>query len=209
MITVDESLLVGSGGNRHVYLHPHDPGKILKIHKPHLTPKHLSQNKWFRRLVPLSHFDANRRDYAEHTKSRARHQELHRHICEIFGHVETNLGHAVIAEHIADTDGSTSLTLQNHAAQGLPGDIIAPLRQLFTLLAKHHVRFRDANARNILVRRKNDRFDLVIIDGLGEANFIPYGTFSKAMNKRKLYRKADRLVDVLQKISDNREADLH
>lgn len=205
MITIDKADYVGIGVTRVVYLHPEDPTKILKVYVPEATPEKIRAQRWHRRFAPVKRFDSNYRDVTEHTKVRARHPELRSNVCEVFGYLETNLGSAIAAERVADIDGTTSLTLSQHIERSMPEDIIEPLKSLYAQLAEHHVRLRDSGPGNILVRRKTDGIELVIVDGLGELNLIPIASIVKSVNRKKLNKKLAGLIRKLNKLKRKTE----
>lgn len=206
MIEIDKSHLIGKGNTRNVFLHPDDPAKLIKVFRQNCTPDEIRHRKMWNMLLPASSFDANRRDYVYHTRYRDRSPTLCAHICEVFGYVDTNLGPGIEVERILNHDATPSLTLSQHIASGKPETLSKPLEALFELLGQHHVLLRDEGSGNFMVRHKEQGFELVIVDGLGEPNVIPYASVSKFLNRTKLERKLVRLLASLERSTSRYKA---
>jgi len=198
MIDINDCKLINAGWQRLVFLHPYDANKILKVFKFENSLEHQRSSVWYKRLMPLAKFDKNLRDIAEHSKARSKGSNVTRHVCEIYGLEETTYGPALTAERVHNSDGSTSLTLYNYVEKHGIVSIRSAIDALFELLRDCHILFRDGHGKNIVVKQVDEQPVLVIVDGLGESNFIPYASLSKFLNGKKLHRKKLRLLKKLE-----------
>jgi hypothetical protein len=198
MIDIDDCTLIAAGRHRLVFAHPYDANKILKVFRFDRSPESQWSSVWYKRLMPLTKIDSNLRDIAEHRKALRKGRKVARHICELFDLEETSKGPALVGERVHNIDGNTSLTLSDYVNKHGIANVRSAIDVLFKQLSNSHVLFRDAHARNILVKQVDKQPVLVIVDGLGEANFIPYASLSKILNGWKLHRKKLRLVKTLE-----------
>ena len=121
-------------------------------------------------------------------------------ICPIDEIVETNLGPGLVCDLVTNENGQISLSLTEYVRKSGMEATRVQFDLLFELLTQHHILFRDANANNIMVQVQEGKEQLVIIDGLGESNIIPYASASKWLNARKLARKKARILANLSNI---------
>ncbi len=202
LLVINESKIIATGKWRDVYLHPTDEARVLKVHRKDRSPAAKRARHWYSRVLPLSRFDANAKDMRQYLRVAQNTPGILNLICPLFGYAETTRGRALVAARVCDDDGRTSATLRTYVLNnGLAG--IAPaLEDFFEAFATHHIPVEDPTAHNILVRRCDDGLKLVIVDGLGDPTLIPYKTFSKSANRRKLMRKKVKLLAKLQVLSE-------
>lgn len=153
MIELNESLLLGTGGERLVYINPNDKSKVIKILKSNLS-KHNFQNelefKYYNFLLSES------RDFS--------------HITKYFGYVDTNLGKGLMFERVVDFDGKDSKSFKYY----LKNNILTLAQEKYLLdelkkyLEDNEILFIDCNTQNIFCKRLTDnKYTLIICDGLG------------------------------------------
>lgn len=199
MIDIDETKKIADGKLRTIYVHPDDENKIVKIYKFKNPLERQRKAVWYKFVLPLVKFDCNKRDLVEHSKARKTGAIIAKHICPYYGLEPTSRGIGLVGERICNQDGKTSQNVASCVkAKGIC-KLRSAIDELFYLLAENHILFRDAHSGNILVKQNLDDFTLVIIEGLGEGNFVPYSTYSKMLNAKKLYRKKQRLLDFLMR----------
>jgi hypothetical protein len=201
-IIIDEGKRIASGKWRTVYLHPGDETKVLKLYRESGTPAARRARHWTGRLVPERRFDANARDIGLYRKLAAKPPEVRARVGAVYGYVATDRGPALMAEHVRDADGRTSVSLRRFVAEnGLAG--LAPLiEDFFETMAAHHVPVEDPSYHNILVqRREGGGLRLVLVDGLGDPTVIPYKSLIKGLNRKKLMRKKERLLARLERVA--------
>ncbi|MDX1483221.1 MAG: YrbL family protein [Alphaproteobacteria bacterium] len=200
ILVIDKEKFLGRGSFRAVYLHPQDPGKVLKVFHGGPSAETGRARRGFKALRTSKKFDQNRQDYAQHRRLE-RKGLLTSCVYGMYGIVETDMGPALVAEYVRNGDGRSSPTLWDYvSAHGI--DAVRPLiEELFETLARHHVVLREPHHKNIVVREKQDgSVDLVVIDGLGDPNIVPFATLSKHLNRRKLMRKKGKLYGRLERL---------
>ena len=153
MIDIDDCTLIAAGRHRLVFDHPYDANKILKVFRFDRSPEYQRSSVWYRRLMPQTKIDSNLRDIAEHRKALRKGSKVARHICELFGLEETSKGPALVGERVHNIDGNISLTLSDYVNKHGIANVRSAIDVLFKQLSDSHVLFRDAHARNILVKQ--------------------------------------------------------
>lgn len=194
MLEVDDSALIATGTRRRIYLHPETADKIIKVFWEDQVPskrRALRKDRWFK---SVRRFDDNENDYREFRRVKRRFGKAISCIYEIYGYADTPFGKGLVAEHVRNADGTTSETLADYVREHGASEIPPLLDELFENLAEHHVAAKDPHAENIVVRELGGgKLELVVIDGLGDNNVIPFATISKTLNRQKLMRKKNSL----------------
>jgi hypothetical protein len=203
MITIDENKLLAIGSSRLIFIHPNDNKKLIKVFKPSQSPEMRRRAVWYKRFRAREKLDENIRDLMEHQKARGKSNKTASSICNVYGIENTNLGEGLVEEHICNNDGKTSATLKDYVQCNGINIVKSYIDDLFELLTDNHILFRDAYEMNILVQELEVGFRLVVVDGLGENNLIPYASISKTLNARKLRHKKERMIRRLSVSSVN------
>jgi hypothetical protein len=120
----------------------------------------------------------------------------------IHGWCLTNLGKGGVFDLIRDHDGTCSETLASHVAGKArlcltATEIVAQLTALYHHLLEHRILVSDPALHNIVVHYPQpQRPTLVIIDGVGNSNFIKIADYHKASAHRWIKKKWRRYIEV-------------
>jgi len=186
------------GGNRLCYVHPDDPQCCIKVRRPDFTLKDCRRKKGFpRNLRPLSYFDDNREEQEVITHLReTRGERIHQHIYRCDGFIETDLGPGLLTELVRDADGRISVSLKQELwERGYP----EPTRQAVEVLGAFWLDYlipsRELLTHNIVVQKDSngDICRLVVIDGLGSPNLLPFDWLPKSVRRHKVAQRLRRL----------------
>ena len=203
MIIIDEGKLIATGSSRLIYIHPYNNKKLIKILRPSQSPAIQRKAIWYKRLQNLEKFNQNKRDLIEHQRARCKCHKVALHVCNVYGIENTSYGEGLVEEHIYNSDGKTSVTLKKYVQDNGINVVKVYIDDLFELFVDNHILFRDANETNILVQELETGFRLIVVDGLGESNLIPYASISRKLNGRKLRRKKKRMIKRISVIPNN------
>ena len=185
MIELDPHSLVGKGLHRECFVHPDDPTRCIKI-------------------VVAGTGNENRREQAYYT-GLARRGVSWEMLPKFHGLVHTNLGEGAVFDLVRDYDNRISLTLGHYLASG-------------QLTARHALTLRDAlqglkhylweqriitmtlKDKNILFQLNTpDTGKLVIIDNIGNSDFIPLANYSGRLARWKIARKWRRFERIIRR----------
>lgn len=201
-LEIGESDLLAAGTRRGVYRHPRMADKVIKVFWEDQVPERRRARRRDRWFKSLARFDDNENDYRQYKRVVKRFGNAIPGIYGIHGYVNTTLGRGLVADHVRNADGTTSETLADHVRRHGTSKVRPALDRLFDQLARHHVVAKDPHVENILVRELDGGdLELVVIDGLGDNNVIPFATVSKRLNRRKLMRKKRSLLRHIARIS--------
>ncbi|WNC67916.1 YrbL family protein [Thalassotalea nanhaiensis] len=184
MITIDESLLIGKGAHRACYHHPSDDSLCIKV----LFRQDINQ-KAIRREI----------EYYQRLKKRdVSFSMLSKYVEE----VQTNMGRAHVYELICDANGDVSLSLDNYLESDemslqYQDIIMASLKKLKDYLFEQQILTLTLYPRNLVLKLTNEP-KLVIIDDIGNTEYIRFSEMSSALAVKKVNRKWVRFIDHLQ-----------
>lgn len=182
------------GGNRLCFVHPEAPERCVKVRRPDFTLADLRRSKRFpKNLRPLSAFDDNaEEDRVLRLFEKRFGDPVFSHVSRGFGFVETDFGRGLVSELIRDEDGRISRSLKQYIWEnGYADDCRAAAEALCRCWEELGVPSRDLLVHNIVVQRnKEGRVRrLVVIDGLGSSDFIPFALLPSFMKRAKARRK--------------------
>ncbi|MGI9295267.1 MAG: YrbL family protein [Pseudomonadales bacterium] len=158
MLQISDSHLIGKGSERTCYVHPENSDQCIKINHSSLTKQSDNELKYLTILL--------------------KRNISWQHIPKLYGVVQTNLGDGVVYDLIRDYDGEVSKTLAHYLTSETDIEearrIVAALQEFRDYLLSQHIMVRDPNATNFALQKYNqDKVRLVLIDGIGNANFAP------------------------------------
>jgi hypothetical protein len=198
MLKINHDLLVGKGLHREVYRHPEDSSKCLKI----VAQDNSREN---------SGDEETRREQAYYTaliKRRINWGCLPR----FYGNIATNLGSAAIFDLVCDYDGGVANTFEYYLSsealteQNLSG-LIQAMRDLKTGLIADSIITMTIKPKNIVYQKVSaTEGRLVIIDNIGNSDFLPLANRIKLFARLKTKRKWQRFEESLLAIVNNNAA---
>lgn len=180
------------GGTRLCFVHPHDASKCVKVLRQDRTPQERRKlTTGIKKYRSLKHWDDQSKELI------AYHQLLNRntatvwqHIPEFFGSVETDLGLGIITRVFRNFDGEFPRNLEQEVPLGDDTILNAGLSEFKHWLRQELIVTRDLLPHNIIVVRDSaEHCRLMIVDGLGNSEWIPVSTWFRSFARRKVERK--------------------
>ncbi|MFL0796268.1 MAG: PhoP regulatory network YrbL family protein [Cellvibrionaceae bacterium] len=192
------------GGNRWCFVDPENNGRCIKVARADRTPEIKRAKKKFpANLKRLSSFDDNREEYSVYARiDQCVGEQAYELIPRCYGFVETSLGKGLVTELVRDSDQCISMSLKQYLWQnGYTDELKAVVEQFKSRWAELGMPSRNLLLHNIVVKQKEGVIDrLVVIDGLGWPDLIPFAYFSKSLARKKASRKAQRLDSAIEKL---------
>jgi len=174
-ITLSEKLFIGKGRVRKCYVHPDDQDLCIKVATDHKRAKRSIQReiRYFKRL--------KKRDTSFAM------------ISQYFHPVQTDEGIGEVYELVRDYDGVISKDLRYYLNLGdkkLTGKILNIIEELRIYLLNEYILFSDLDVENILLQKVSPTEQrLVVIDGIGDNNQIPFLEYVPALGIKRSIRK--------------------
>jgi hypothetical protein len=175
MISVEPSAFVGEGSHRACYVHPDNSNLCIKIGS--------IESKGSRREIKYYERLQKKKNISWESLS------------QFHGIVDTNLGPGAIYDLLRDYDGEISKSLEYYLdTEDNPQDFHLQLgkavREFKTYLLKNVILTRTIRTENVLYKKISpDEGTLVIIDNIGNSDFLPLCTYSEYFARRKVSRK--------------------
>jgi hypothetical protein len=178
IIELDPHALVGKGLHRECFVHPENPDLCVKI-------------------VVSGNGNENRREQAYYRElaNRGVSWEM---LPRFHGLVDTSFGEGAVFDLVRDNDGRTSLTLGHYLASeqltALHGTALREaLQALKRYLLEHRIITMTLKTKNILFQLDSpETGKLVIVDNIGNSDFIPAVKYSARLASWKIERKWQR-----------------
>ncbi len=175
MLEIDPDTLIGRGLHRECYIHPDNRERCVKIVVAGDSNENLREARYYGLLA--------RRGISWEMLTR------------FHGLVETNLGEGAVFDLVRDYDGDVSKTLAHYlgseeltTANSKP--LSSALAGLRVYLLENRVVTMTLKTKNILLQKtaENDA-KLVIVDNVGNSDFIPISNYSAVLARLKIERK--------------------
>lgn len=185
MVRVDENLFIGEGRNRKCYIHPSDKNLCIKISSKKGLRSSNRERRYFKRL----HW------YSKNMKM----------ISDYRGTIKTNLGNGDMFELIRDSDGSISKSLKYYLSlndENTNSQVIEQIEKLRIYLTKVYILISDLGLDNILLQKdSNNNLKLMVIDGIGDNNQVPFLEFIKPLGLKRSAKKWEQLKSRIMETS--------
>lgn len=169
--------------------------RCVKVLREDRTPDaRRAQLRGLRRLRPLRYYDDQLREIEVYEYLRRNPTpHLWTHVPEYFGSVETDLGIGIVTKLFRNHDGSYPTNLEQHIPHGVDDQLETALTEFKNWLREELFLTRDLLPHNIIVVRTTAQTcKLVIVDGLGNSEFIPISSWIRAAARKKIQRKIDK-----------------
>jgi len=186
VINILPSALIETGVYRECYIHPKKDDQCIKIvYREGGDAETDREQKYYRYL-----------------SKRGISWEM---LARFHGNIETNLGPGAVFDLIRDYDDNISKTLDTYFKSTdetcVPyTNIFQSLFELKHYLLKYNIITMAFKPKNILYKRLSETTGrCVIVDSLGNSDFIPICTYNKFLGNKKILRKWDRFEKLLLK----------
>lgn len=178
VVLLQDDLLIERGSERSCYQHPEDPKRCIKITYSH---SNRTQARIKRELK-----------YVKRYKQSPVPLQI---IPDYFGTVNTNLGIGHQFELILDYDGRISAKLSDHIkANGTTNYIHEKIISIYHAFLASNAVVSDLHPGNLLLQKNYNDYELIMVDGFGNSDFLKVCDYSKFFTKKKLMRKFTRLL---------------
>lgn len=185
MIELQTQVLVGKGLHRECYVHPENNNLCIKI-VVNGGAKETRREQTYYRLLQKRNID----------------WEM---LPRFYGEVETNLGVGAIFDLIRDSDGQVSRTLEYYL-EPVPliklddQELQRSLSCLKNYLIEQNIMTMTLKSKNIVYQRREGQNDLcIIIDNIGNSDFVPISSYNRFFGCKKITRKWARFIAVTLK----------
>jgi hypothetical protein len=194
MIELNESLFFAKGSTRKCFFHPNDANLCIKVPL-------INEGKRTRGILK-----AISRENVFYKKLKKRGISW-RHLSEYKGDVDTNLGKGSVYQLIRDHDGSVSKSLENYLESNYfvqnVNVLLKLLDDLYLYIQKNRILTTSLLPRNIVINKTINDFKLVIVDDIGNSEFLPISQFIPILAEKKIKRKWDRMIDQIKICTNN------
>jgi hypothetical protein len=191
MVILESSQLIGRGLRRECYFHPDDESKCIKV------------------VVVGDHKETVReQSYYRLLESRNISWNM---LARFYESIETNRGKGAVFELIRDYTGEVSKTLGHYFSVNTGSHLnYQTLTRSLPLLKEYLLQWKivtmSIKPQNIVYKRISaHEADLVVIDNVGNSDFIPICDYVDFMAVRKIKRKWQRFEDSLAKDYDGNQ----
>ena len=183
MLTLKSSSLIGRGLRRECYFHPDDENKCIKVVVAGDQKETVREQVCYRLL--------EKRNISWKMLAR------------FYGNVETNRGPGAVFELIRDYSGEVSKTLEHYLSTDNSIDLnYQDLSRALPVLKQYLLNWKivtmDIKPQNIVYKKNNtSEGALVVIDNIGNSDFIPVCNYVDFMAVRKIRRKWQQFENLL------------
>ncbi len=179
------------GGTRRCYVHPDDETRCVKVLRADRTPgaRRAAARGW-RRFKRLASFDDQRKETKAYRHLRRRGQLDYTHVPRFYGAVETDQGAGIVTALLRDYDGDYPKNLEELLPLGMTDALEQAIGEFKQWLRHELFLTRDLLPHNIIaVADRPARYRLVIVDGIGNSEFIPLSHWFAFCARAKIERK--------------------
>lgn len=185
------------GGNRLCFVDPRDMARCIKVQLPDRSPTYKrSKASFLKRLRPLGYYDDNLRELSTYQRLESfLGEDDWLHLPKCYGMVETSLGAGIVTDLVRDFDGSISGCLKTKLREsGNDPEFRSAVKQFEAFLIQTGFPTRDLLLHNLVAQNLDaaGNFKIVVIDGFGSADILPFVYWSKVLARRKVIRKIER-----------------
>ncbi len=178
MIKLNDELIVGQGSHRTCYRHPKKHNLCVKVN-------HRNNQKDQVREV----------SYYQHLTKRGISWD---YLTRYYGTISTNIGLGYIFDLVVDSNLQPSKTLEYYLERQIPEGTIKSLLRLKAYLLQFAIVTTELKPRNIVCIKKDKLIEsCVIVDDIGNTEFIPVSSYFLFLARSKINRKWHRFESSL------------
>ena len=209
VLLVDERPFA-EGGHRLCYVDPRDASRCIKVLRGDRTLVDRRRRKGgLRRLRSLESFDDNLEESRVLADFADRYPpEVLAHVPKHFGWVDSDMGRGLVVELLRDDDGRISLSLKEQLWEHGHHEMCeGALKVLARVWSTYAVPSRELLLHNLVLQREAPgRERIVVVDGLGSSDFLPFARLSQTLGRRKSARKIRRLETRIEELLSRKRA---
>jgi len=174
MLDLSNAIIIGKGSSRICYLHPEDACKCIKV-------TYINQPKISK--IEMKHY-----------RRFQRRRVSWKLMARPYGFVETTLGDGLVFSLARDYDGAISKPLDYYFSvkdfRNRLEQLKIALCEFRSFLFKEGIVVRELKPDNVVFQRVSDKQGcLVLVDGVGNNQFLPFANYSRVLARRMLSRK--------------------
>jgi hypothetical protein len=212
---------VATGRERHVFIHPDDPDLIVKVVTADYVHKRSRAGdyygRWYKNFtraylnfIRVGPFIGFLRETREQLAVIAAEGKIPRRLQSIVGLVATDMGVGLVSRAVRDADGALAPNLTMLVEQDrFDATARQKLDEFCQWLLDSAVVIADLNPGNLLYGYEPVQGHLfVMVDGIGEKNFIPIHSISRRFNRASKLRRIHRLRQKIARLEARRRGDM-
>lgn len=187
---------LNKGNSRLVFEHPDNPNQIVKVLRPDLLEsRYGSGAPWRKRCRRYGRFRSYVREIQEFLSVYATENHAPPFLQTVIGLVETDLGLGLVTNAARDKDGSLAPNVAMLISAGrFDSTVRRDLELFYQSILNCDVVISDMNMGNMVYAYDEGHgYHFVLIDGLGNANFLPTKLLCRAINRRSKRKRYERL----------------
>lgn len=192
MLKLAERQPFAIGGTRRCYVHPADEGLCVKVLREDRTAvARLRAATGWRKLKGERGFDDQRKELKAYRALERRGASDWTHVPRCHGAVETDMGVGIVTDLHRDWQGDFPPNLEELLPKsGMSAALADAVDEFKAWLRRDLFLSRDLLPHNIIaVADSPTRYRLVIVDGIGNSELVPFSNWFKASARRKVERK--------------------
>lgn len=203
IINLTKDLLIGEGSHRSVYLLPKnipnelksDSQKCIKVDGKIKALRNKAKNKrWYKQWRPVKYFGENHKEIKGYKKLAKKNPIVFSIIPRFYGVYKTNMGEGMVVDYI-----NNSISLKKYIREkGVSNGFLAALKDFISILVNNRVEIRDFFLDNYIVKEILGKPHIYLIDGIGNANFIPISEWIPFVGKMKIIRRVNKILQGLR-----------
>jgi len=190
-----------SGTYRDVYVVPNKNGLAVKVLKPTAAfVKKRRIRSFIKQRSAKQLYRFMFREYNCYIEMKIKQSRLGGSlpICEIYGLVQTSKGLGMVVEYAQDSQGQHAKNISEISAmRNIDEQLVKSLNAFIDDVYRLGLRVNDMNPKNLLLDESGEKPRFVLVDGFGDANFIPLKTWSTRANLAGLSRRFSRVASIL------------
>lgn len=198
MIDLTHAQPFASGGNRHCYRHPKFADRCVKVMRPGRIAELRKRAPWYKGLASDSQFDDNAREVVGYAQKVLKHAQpdspVWAHLPRWYGMEETSIGPGAVSELLLDERGEAGMTLEKYLQQhGLDDTIRGALERFSLWLRSTGVLTKNLLPHNLVLSSRDGQPELFLVDGLGNAAFLPFAEYFAFSRRRYIERRIEKM----------------
>lgn len=191
----DTPPLFDNGRHRVIFRHPQNPDLIVKIVRHRWAERYERYNALKKRFKQLRENVYNIYEFLETMRLNFDTNLKTPHVLTTLGIVRTDLGWGMVCEIEKDKDGSPARTIKD-----IGDDIkhyVAELKVLSDWAESSPVVLTSFHADNLVLSWRDDHYEFVMIDGLGERNILHLRTYIRSLNRKENMKRLHKMLNDL------------